>query len=255
MIANRVTCFIVFRCSLIFLVLATAIGWTFPTAAVHDGDVDKRALKKFPGVLWAKGTDRMSILSANANERFLRVLYPQKKWGSGESGASFLVELPPQREYRCSYRVRFPAGFDFVKGGKLPGLAGGTATTGMQRPNGDGWSARFMWRSGGELVLYLYHLDQAERQGDDIPLSVRVPTNKWVRLTQTVTVNDPGQANGQVRVWIDDTLVLHRQGLRLSVAKKAPVDRFYFSTFYGGKGDQWAPKSDQHIDFTDFDIR
>ena len=242
------------RFALIVLLLATALGWTFPTSAIRDGGVDKRSLKKFPGVLWANGTDRMSIVNPEPSERFLRVSYPKNKWGSRDSGASFMVELPPQREHRCSYRVRFPNEFDFVKGGKLPGLAGGTATTGMQRPNGDGWSARFMWRTGGELVLYLYHMDQAKRQGDDIRLSYRVPKGKRIQLTQTVTVNDPGQANGQVRIWIDGFLMLDRKGLRLSDGKKAPVDRFYFSTFYGGDGAEWAPKSDQYIDFADFII-
>ena len=61
----------------------------------------------------------------------------------------------------CSYYVRFAPGFDYVKGGELPGLAGGAANTGGNKPTGrDGWSARMMWRTGGEVVQYVYHVDQ-----------------------------------------------------------------------------------------------
>ncbi|QDT10565.1 hypothetical protein K239x_25220 [Planctomycetes bacterium K23_9] len=241
------------------LTVAISCGWTFPTPEISSGVVDKRELKKVPGVLWAKGTDRMSILSLTpgsaSSSRTVRVRYPAGKWGPTESGASFLVDLPPKKEYRSSYRIRFSENFQFTKGGKLPGLAGGTATTGLERPNGDGWSARYMWRDRGELVLYLYHMDQAERQGDDIPLSFRITPEKWFQLTQVVTANDPGKSNGRIQIWIDGKKVLDRKGLRLRSGSQALVDRFYFSTFFGGKGPQWAPKSDQHIDFADFSVQ
>ena len=38
---------------------------------------------------------------------------------------------------RLGYYVRFQPGFDFVKGGKLPGLYGGTVTAGRHIPDGN----------------------------------------------------------------------------------------------------------------------
>lgn len=54
------------------------------------------------------------------------------------------------------YSVFFPAGFEFVKGGKLPGLYGGkTGCTGGDLAI-DCFSTRLMWREAGQGELYLY---------------------------------------------------------------------------------------------------
>lgn len=83
----------------------------------------------------------------------------QSQTGTAATSSSFPSLL-------LSYSVGFPANFDFVKGGKLPGLY---SSVGLLRPNGtldantdgcsggarDGvgescWSARVMWRENGE---------------------------------------------------------------------------------------------------------
>ena len=52
-----------------------------------------------------------------------------------------------------SYEVAFEANFDWVKGGKLPGLRGGLATSGCSggsKSNGGScFSSRVMWRQNG----------------------------------------------------------------------------------------------------------
>ena len=69
-----------------------------------------------------------------------------------------------------SYDVQFEEGFDFVKGGKLPGLFGGEGNTGGGIPTGmDGFSARMMWRGNGRVVQYVYYPDQPEHFGHDMP--------------------------------------------------------------------------------------
>ncbi len=234
--------------------VTTTAAWSFPFADFPDGVIDSRDLKDRSDIQWAKLGDRLSI-QRFGKSRLLRVHYPSGKWGSNDSGAQFMVSLEPRRSYECSYRVRFPKQFDFAKGGKLPGLAGGTATAGLDRPSGDGWTARYMWREHGKLVLYLYHMDQKGRQGDDISLSVRVQPGKWMQLKQSVTVNDFDKSNGRIRVWVDGRLVLDRKELRLQSEEKALVSKFYFSTFFGGKGKEWAPKKDMSIDFTDMIVK
>lgn len=53
-----------------------------------------------------------------------------------------------------SYELAFDAGFDWVKGGKLPGLRGGPnpdGCSGGNQPNGsDCFSTRLMWRTNGQ---------------------------------------------------------------------------------------------------------
>lgn len=52
-----------------------------------------------------------------------------------------------------SYEVWFPEGYEFVQGGKLPGLRGGTDQSGCSggiQPDGtDCFSTRIMWRTNG----------------------------------------------------------------------------------------------------------
>ncbi|MDA8744974.1 hypothetical protein N9N28_10115, partial [Rubripirellula amarantea] len=73
-------------------------------------------------------------------------------------------------------------------------------------------------------------------------------------IREEVRVNDPGQRNGRIRIWINGELALDQESLRLRSGNQAPVDRFYFSTFFGGSGDDWAPHRDQVIDFSEIKV-
>ena len=238
--------------------LIVLVGWVFPPVSdpLPNGTLDRRTLKShLPSVLWAKPADRLQLIPVSADRSLLRVTYPARAWGSKESGAQIMFALPPTQTATAQYRVRFAENFDFVKGGKLPGLAGGTATTGNKRPTGDGWSARFMWRSRGDAVLYLYHLDQRKQHGDDFRLDVRFIPGKWHVIKQRVTLNRAEKKDGRIEVWFDGDLVLDQSSLRLRSADQAMIDRYYFSTFFGGSGDEWAPNEDQTIDFADFEVQ
>jgi hypothetical protein len=97
----------------------------------------------------------------------LRVEYPAhsasrqlaKKGQAAEGGAqAYLVwEAGDCDEAWLAYDVRFPSGFQFVKGGKLPGFFGGTVTSGQHIPDGtNGFSTRYMWRAAGVGEVYAY---------------------------------------------------------------------------------------------------
>lgn len=74
----------------------------------------------------------------------------------------------PGRAYTLTYDLFFEPGFDFAKGGKLPGLAAAEFDSGCseegsaKRQNGN-WSERLMWRANGRLQLYSY--DQSRKSG------------------------------------------------------------------------------------------
>jgi len=56
----------------------------------------------------------------------LAASYPAGVHGTRETGAQWPYDFDRSyEEATLSYRVRFAPGFDFVRGGKLPGLAGG----------------------------------------------------------------------------------------------------------------------------------
>jgi len=196
-------------------------------------------------------------IAAEPNGKSLRVIYPKGSLGPNEGGGAFRQRLAPLGSRSLSYRVLFEKGFDFRRGGKLPGLGGGKSNTGGEKPTGDGWSARYMWGEDGKLGLYLYHLDQKTKYGDRIELKANAIPGQWITLRQTVQVNAPGKADGRIRVWVDEKLALDRKKLRLRGKVKpevALIDQFMFSTFHGGSTRDWAPRRDSHARFDDFVI-
>jgi hypothetical protein len=221
-----------------------------------------RARGDWSGLRWGH-FDRTTIVAVEnslgaGNGRSLKVFYPKGQVGSTRTGCQFRVGLTSRPEYFLDYRVRFGDAnkkrWDFGRGGKLPGLAGGSANTGGKKPTGDGWSARYMWKSG-KLVVYLYHLGQKGTHGDTLTLSQSLIAGKWYRLTQRVRVNNDSAADGILQVWVDGKLKLDRRDIRFRKGNLAPVDVFYFSTFFGGSSKSWAPKIDSEAYFDQFLIQ
>ena len=73
--------------------------------------------------------------------------------GSGKSSNSAI----PSKAYTLSYDVYFEPGFDFAKGGKLPGLAAanfdsGCTEDGNAKRSNSNWSERVMWRAQRHVV-------------------------------------------------------------------------------------------------------
>ena len=192
----------------------------------------------------------------------LQVTYPKDTIGS-QGGFEFLTDfsklsIEPQESLYLRYYVRFEPGFDFVKGGKLPGLAGGTANTGGHKPDGtDGWSARVMWRGDGKIVQYDYHPDQAGEFGEDFDWNYGgcprffIP-GKWQCLETYVKMNSPGKKDGIIRSWLDGEQALEVTNLRFRDTTSLKIDKMYFDTFFGGGDPSWATPQNQSAQFDNF---
>jgi hypothetical protein len=192
--------------------------------------------------------------------RSLRIHYPAGSVGPQPGGAQWQLHFNRSyEELYCSYRIRFGHGFGFVKGGKLPGLAGGGANAGGHKPDGsDGWSARIMWRQRGQIVHYVYHPDQPSIYGQDYDWNVEgrhlFTPGVWQRVEHRIVMNTPGRNDGIIQGWLDGFLALDVEGLRFRDTESFAIDLFYFSTFFGGNDPTWAPRRDEHVDFDDFVI-
>jgi hypothetical protein len=195
------------------------------------------------------------IEGADAREgHSLRVLYPRGGVGSSAGGALWRMSVGRFDDLYCSYYVRFELDFDFVKGGKLPGLAGGAANTGGRKPTGaDGWSARMMWRAGGKVVQYVYHVDQPTRFGEDCQWDLGgqrfFRPGTWHHVEHHIVINTPGRHDGIVQGWFDGVLALDRRDFRFRDVDSFAIDLFAFSTFFGGSDPTWAPTKDEQITF------
>jgi hypothetical protein len=194
--------------------------------------------------------------------RSLRVAYPKGAVGPGPGGAQWYLFLGGRyEELYLSYRVRFAPGFDFVMGGKLPGLTGtvnGNAPGGGHPADGNnGFSARGMWRGGGEAVQYVYYWDQKTVYGDDFPWAAgekkKFAAGTWHTVESRVKLNAEGQQDGVIEAWMDGVLVLSRTNLRLRDKQTSfGIDALFFSTFFGGNTQDWAPTRDETVDYDVF---
>ena len=208
----------------------------------------------------------------------LAVEYPAEMHRSANTGAQWQLHFDQSyEEVTVEYRVKFKDGFDFVRGGKLPGLIGGTANTGSNRPDGtDGFSARMHWRTDGSqsspldsdranITQYLYHPDQPNSFGEDFRWDDS-DSGEWElfdsgcwyhvrhRVVMNSVVNGVGQHDGVVQAWLDDKLVLDLDNIRFRDVETLAIDGFYFSTFFGGSGNQWNTSKDEVAFFDDFRV-
>jgi hypothetical protein len=151
------------------------------------------------------------------------------------------------------YYLRFPKDFDFVKGGKLPGFYGGTEVSGGRTPDGtNGFSTRFMWRTDGQGEVYTY-MPSSPKFGTSLGRgSWKFSRDKWQCIEQELVLNTPGRSDGVVRVWLDGQPVYANEGLALRTVASLRIEGVFFSTFFGGGDESWAPPADTYADFAAF---
>ncbi|KAM0754719.1 hypothetical protein T439DRAFT_352708 [Meredithblackwellia eburnea MCA 4105] len=175
-----------------------------------------------------------------------------------------------------SYKVAFSKDFDFVNGGKLPGMYGGSGfCSGGQRTDGC-FSARLMWRSNGTGEVYTYipvydgmttgglgasnitlgnttlgkRESDLERRAFGLSLghsTFNFSTTGWNEVTQVIALNtDPGAvgpANGYLAMYHNGNLAFERADIVYRLNSSVLINQFFFSSFFGGSGSSfWASK-------------
>ncbi|KAF8748020.1 hypothetical protein RHS01_11111 [Rhizoctonia solani] len=142
-------------------------------------------------------------------------------------------EFEQARDVIFSYAIKFEEGFDFVKGGKLPGLYGGATpelaygcSGGRQDGRDQCFSLRLMWRPKGEGEIYAYipstpsnhdalqNVPPKTHCNPDFGWSIArgsfaFAAGEWTTIAERVRLNDIGCANGETKsVAIPDTAQL-----------------------------------------------
>ncbi|MGH7640933.1 MAG: polysaccharide lyase [Candidatus Dormibacteria bacterium] len=188
----------------------------------------------------------------------LTVIYPAgstaPSMGPPHGGAQVCEPFSsgPRTSATLSYQVRFPVGFQFVKGGKLPGLYGGVEPFSGGRHNSAGWSTRLMWRAGGAGEIYAY-IAGVNGYGLDLGRGdfTWPADGQWHTVTLHVVVNTPGHSDGEAVLSLDGRVVVDATNLDISDSG-VPIGGLFFSTFYGGHDPSWAPSSEMNTQFRDF---
>jgi hypothetical protein len=218
----------------------------------------------WPGCKFEDGIkEGHASLIGSPNMKWLRVTCQANEIGPEKGGIGWRMPIPSRNRLELAYRVMFSDDFDFVKGGKLPGLCGGPeSVTGGNPANGvNGFSARFMWRADGRGEAYLYHVDQPTKFGESIPFpdDFRFPRGKPFMLIMRVDMNEIGEADGTFEAWVkqgdEDALkVVHRDNLRWRTAESVQIDSLLCEVFHGGGDSTWAPKKSCTVDLSDFQL-
>lgn len=163
----------------------------------------------------------------------------------------------PVSEATLTFDMKLDKDFEFIKGGKMHGLAGGTATTGCRPVDANGWSVRMMWRETGRPVLYIYHQDRKARCGDDTPVfsNFNFKPETWYKISLYVKLNSAiGSRDGIVSLYIDETKQAEANGLNLTGNLNKKIEYFLYSSFYGGNDPSWSPSKTTIAFYDNFEV-
>jgi len=187
------------------------------------------------------------------------------------------LDLTTAKEAVFGYSVMFPKGFEFVKGGKLPGFYGGdteeeSVSCSGGRHSSTCFSSRLMWRTDGKGELYTYlppkylstnkiacgtvaHSDCGNEYGDSIGTGLfSFEPGKWTTVSMRVKLNDADKQNGEIEVFVHgkSTIKIDKLGIRQD--GKGRIRGIQMQTFFGGHDKGWASPKDQDVYFSDFSL-
>jgi len=184
----------------------------------------------------------------------LSVAYKPTRYGSFRTYAR--EKIIPDDHYILSYDIFFKDNFEFVKGGKLPGLGPMFTAEGCSNVTKRSWGVRPMWRGRGKAQAYFY--GQRRKwgcgKGEVSELSAFEP-NIWQKVELEVKLNSkPNSKDGFIILRVDGKEISKNENLRIRGRTDGITDihYFYFSSFFGGKDRSWAPSRTQHIMFDNF---
>ncbi len=221
---------------------------------------------------WNRGITekRCRIVKVNG-ENVLEITIPKNTVSNG--GSFWRLELSPSlKDVTLEYDIMFGNNFNFVRGGKLPGLGGGSCPGGGSKDK-EGFSARLMWRVDNfhslnliknrhkaYLVQYVYYPERHESKnwGEDIIYRnevgrIFVRSKKWYTLSMNIKLAKDSRKKDTLLAWVNGNKVSHKK-LNLRKNNNYAVDQLMFSLFFGGHESSWATKKKEKIYFRNFVI-
>ncbi|MEZ6067062.1 MAG: hypothetical protein R3B90_15485 [Planctomycetaceae bacterium] len=209
-------------------------------------DFERSQASGFYGLLVAEDTLQVVPRKGVAGTRGLEATY----LGQQDGSKRIIVTQPLlQSATECTlcYDVQFQPGFQFVNGGRLHGIGPDNRVAGEASNDPDAWCARVRFRGDGTLQTSLFHQDQRQTAGDrgvkvkDFPL---LP-GRFYAVSLHVKLNDPEEANGFTRLYVNGTLVEERTEIRFREVggEKTEIRHLMFNTFHDGHTRESAPRN------------
>ncbi|KAH6893739.1 alginate lyase [Coprinopsis sp. MPI-PUGE-AT-0042] len=231
-------------------------------------------------------------VAAPGGGKALKIHYPKGSYtlnSDPRGGISFYshgptgFDLTAAKEATFGYSVYFPEGFEFVKGGKLPGFFGGNSNDLAYSCSGGRkdvtcFSTRLMWRTNGAGEIYAYFppydvpgfesnkaLCEVQSNFCDASYGISIgrgrftfPTAAWTTVSQRVRLNDVGKANGEAELFVDRVSVSKSSGIIIRDGLAGRIRGLQVQSFFGvlclGSTPDWATPKDQDIYLADFSV-
>jgi len=198
----------------------------------------------------------MDILNDEYSSRgnYMRGYFPINTHSPYLGGWSWNTRLAePAEEIYFSYDIRFKQGFDWVQGGKIPGVTGGRVESGTKPGPDDGFSVRLMWKEAGRLVFYVYHHDQTIDFGNSYYWQdFAFHTGEWYNITFRIVMNSlsgsAGNNDGILEGFVNGRLVIQLNNFRFRNLPDIHIDNLYICSFFGGNDSTWNTTSNEWID-------
>lgn len=206
----------------------------------------------------------------------MQVNYPKGSYtpslGPVMGGTQFYAapfgDKTPFAKMMVSYEVAFPTGFNWVLGGKLPGVYGGSpydgCSGGVQSTGANCLTMRLMWRPNGLGEVYAYvpadhnsNLCKSEnvlcndQYGKSIGRGlIYFAPNMWHRIDMVMALNDPaGKQNGLLEVYQNGVQVISMNNMPYRTTGMVGFQGLMFSSFFGGSDPSYATPVDTTVYF------
>ncbi|ORX38393.1 hypothetical protein BD324DRAFT_649765 [Kockovaella imperatae] len=216
-----------------------------------------------------------SSSSSSSGDTVLRIEYPQGSYSNNTGGTQFNAN-PLNGTFErmiLAYDIYFSSDYQWVQGGKLPGLKGGPETfgcSGGSETDGTGcFSTRLMWRTNGMGEVYAYIPTMSIKNfcsdtgiicNSDYGTSLdrgsfSFVSGQWQTIYLVVVLNEVGVANGVVQLYYNGVQAMNFQNLELrSASSLAGINGMFFSTFFGGSDSTWATPTEQFTYFKNIQL-
>jgi len=208
---------------------------------------------------------------------FPRGGYAAKNGANGRPGGlAFYAKPGPNIFNRDSvaltYKVYFPKNFEWVKGGKLPGLYSKFGQSGGNTDDPSGFSYRVMWRAGGQAEAYVYAPGRQDASIERVPgyfsdgtigtsIGRGVQTflsNQWNTVKVYMKLNSVRDgrpvADGVIQLSINGKSALDFNKMVWRTRADVQIEGVMFQTFFGGNDASYAPTKDTYIAFKSFHL-
>ncbi|KZV60529.1 polysaccharide lyase family 14 protein [Peniophora sp. CONT] len=230
-------------------------------------------------------------ISTHSGRTALQASFPKGNWGLNKGisggmswygqGQTSTQDWNNAKEMTFGYGLFFTEGFDWNKGGKLPGLYFGTSEDNARGCSGgnrdtDCASVRLMWRTDGKAEAYTYlpnpevsskfnankvlcnvapESDCNDTYGASVGRGAfNFKSGAWNDVAMRVLLNTNGDANGEIEVYLNGESQIKVDGLIISSSDATRAQGIMAQSFFGGSDSSWASPQDQDIYFSDFSV-